>query len=89
MTIEPRCESGTCIAVSFEDDRVYISETERPDYIWTTRANWDTFVAGIQAPLRADIAQLDEANEGLGAALTEARAEIEDCSCECHDGPVS
>ena len=43
------CDTGGCIAVAYEHDRVYISETDRPDYIWTTRANWDTFIAAVKA----------------------------------------
>ena len=61
MTDTPgRCETGGCITVTFEADRVNITETDRPDEtVTTSRANWDTFVAGIEAPLRAEVERLN------------------------------
>ena len=44
-----RCETGGCITVTYEADRVHITETERPhETITTSRNNWDTFTAAVK-----------------------------------------
>ena len=56
-----RCETGGCIAVTYEADRVHITETERPDEtITTSRTNWDTFTAAVKAGKFDDLAAGDE-----------------------------
>ena len=60
MTDPGRCETGGCITVTYEADRVHITETERPDYIWTSRTNWDTFTAAVKAGKFDDLAASDE-----------------------------
>ena len=49
-----RCDTGGCIAVTYEADRVHITETDRPDQtVTTSRGNWDTFINGIRDQERA------------------------------------
>lgn len=70
MTDTGRCETGGCIAVTYEADRVHITETERPDEtITTSRTNWDRFVASIEAPLRAEIDRLTDINGKLALTI--------------------
>jgi hypothetical protein len=57
MTAEPRCESGTCIVHLHDHDGIHrLYNTRRPaDVVWADQAEWDTFVAGIEAGYRARI----------------------------------
>jgi hypothetical protein len=56
MTTEPRCESGTCIVHTVARGVHLLHNTKRPDtVIEADQAEWDTFVAGIEANYRARI----------------------------------
>ena len=61
MTDPGRCDTGGCIAVTIDADRVYITETDRPDgTVTTSRTNWDTFIADVKAGKFDDLVAGDE-----------------------------
>lgn len=46
-----RCDSGSCVEVNLRDDAVGVRDSKDPHgpVLWCTRAEWEDFVAGIEA----------------------------------------